>query len=185
MWEKTTTPIEGLYVLMPFHASDMRGGFTKLFEKDIFNSLELPNETNEIFVSTSRPGVLRGIHFQYHNPQAKFVSVLKGRIFDVVVDLRKNSPTFGKWHAEELTEENHHVFCVPRGFAHGFQVLGDEEAVVMYQCCGRYDKESDSGVRWDDPELAVAWPEATERIISARDAAQMTFAQFKEKIGAL
>ena len=185
MWEKTQTRMEGLCVLMPFYAEDNRGSFKKLFEKDIFAQLEIPNETNEILVSSSKPGVLRGMQFQYHKPQTKCVSVLKGAIYDVAIDLRKDSPTFGQWCAVELSDRNHRVFCIPKGFAHGFQVLGTEDAIVMYQCCGKYDKQSDTGIRWDDSEIGVQWPETQTRIISDRDAGQMTFSEFKTTIGGL
>ena len=182
MWEKNETRISGLYVLTPFFSDDNRGNFVKIFERDIFHSLQLPNETNEIFISRSRPGVVRGMHFQYHNPQTKYVSVMKGRIFDVAIDLRLGSETFGQWNAVELTEENHKVYAIPAGFAHGFQVIGDEDAFVLYQCSGKYDKESDTGIRWNDPEIKIAWPSKENCIISARDEHLMLFEEFKKTI---
>ena len=185
MWDKKKTSIPELYVLNPFSSEDYRGNFVKIFEKDIFTSLHLPNETNEVFVSTSKPGVVRGMHFQYHNPQTKYVSVIKGKIFDVAIDLRMESETFGKWHAVELSADNHYVFAIPAGFAHGFQVLGNEEAVVVYQCSGKYDKESDTGIVWNDPEINVRWPDYKKVILSSRDEQLMTFSEFKNAIKGL
>lgn len=182
MWEKRETGLSGLYVIEPFSCGDNRGDFTKIFEMDIFESLGLPNEINEIFVSRSKPKVVRGLHFQYHNPQTKYVSVVKGKVFDVAVDLRRGSETFGRWHAEELSGENHKVFAIPAGFAHGFQVLGEEEAFVLYQNSGKYDKESDTGIIWDDSEIGIQWPMKDSIIVSPRDAQQMSFATFKNAI---
>ena len=181
MWEKTETSIQDLFVFSPFSSEDNRGNFVKIFEKDVFASIGFPNETNEIFISKSKPGVVRGMHFQYHNPQTKYVSVIKGRIYDVAVDLRLESPSFGKWHAEELNEDNHKVFAIPAGFAHGFQVIGEEDALVIYQCVGKYDKETDTGICWNDPDIGVVWPKTNGCIISVRDAQQMSFETFKQK----
>lgn len=185
MWEKNETKISGLYVLTPFFSNDNRGNFVKIFERDIFDFLQLPNETNEIFISRSKPGVVRGMHFQYRNPQTKYVSVMKGKIFDVAIDLRSDSKTFGQWNAEELTEENHKIYAIPAGFAHGFQVIGDEDALVLYQCSGKYDKESDTGICWNDPEINIAWPNKENCIVSTRDKQQMLFEEFKKTIKAL
>lgn len=185
MWEKLETQIENLFVIHPFISEDNRGNFVKVYEKNIFSSLDIPNDISEVFISTSKPNVIRGMHFQYHNPQSKYITVLKGRIFDVAVDLRIGSPTFGKWHAEELSEENHKIYCIPSGFAHGFQVVGNEDATVMYQCCGKYDKESDSGIVWNDPDIKIDWPLKDNCIISERDSKQMTFDTFKKTIKGL
>lgn len=185
MWGKIDTSIEGLYILNPFFSEDNRGNFVKIFEKDVYDSIQLPNETNEIFVTRSKPFVVRGMHFQYRNPQAKFVSVMKGRIFDVAIDLRTNSATFGKWYSVELSEDNHKIFAIPAGFAHGFQVVSDEDALVVYQCIGKYDKESDAGIRWNDKEIGIDWPVKERCIVSERDSEQMTFRIFKETIKGL
>lgn len=185
MWEKIKTPIDKLEVIVPFFSEDNRGNFVKIYEKDIFGGIDVPNNLNENFVSVSKPGVVRGMHFQYHNPQTKFVTVAKGKIFDVAVDLREGSKTFGKWHAVELSEDNHYIFCIPAGFAHGFQVIGDEDAVVIYQCSGKYDKESDSGICWNDEDLKINWPEKENVIVSQRDSQQMSLKEFKETIKGL
>lgn len=185
MWEKEKTPLKDLFVITPFFSQDQRGSFVKTFEKDIFDHLNIPNEINEVFVSVSKPNVIRGMHFQYNNPQTKYVNVLKGKIYDVAIDLRKESKTFGKWHAVELSAENRKIYYIPKGFAHGFQVIGNEDAIVQYQCSGKYDGASDSGILWNDPEIVVKWPEENNIIISDRDNNQMTFAEFKDKIHSL
>lgn len=184
MWEKIGTSIDGLYEIVPFFCNDIRGDFAKLFEKGTYANLGLPNEVTETFVSRSNPGVVRGLHFQYRNPQTKYVSAISGRIYDVAVDLRCGSPTFGQWYGTELNEANHKIFYIPAGFAHGFQVLGEKSAVVLYQCCGQYDKGSDSGIRWDDQNISIKWPNMSKPIVSDRDRALMTFIEFvKEHTG--
>ena len=108
-------------------------------------------------MSVSAKNVIRGIHFQTNNPQAKIVTVLSGRAWDVIVDLRVNSNTFKKWYAIELSNENHRGFYVPKGFGHGFAALEDN-TIMLYQCDGKYDAESDSGVIYNDKELCIEWP---------------------------
>lgn len=184
MWEIITTPIDDLVLLSPFASSDNRGTFVKVFEKDVFASKDLKNTINETFVSTSSPKVVRGMHFQVKEPQIKYVNVIKGRIYDVVIDLRQNSRTFGEWYGIELNDQNKYVFCIPAGFAHGFQVVGNQEASVMYQCSGKYDKETDTGIKWNDSELGIQWP-CAECIVSNRDSQLMTFEKFKNTIGGL
>lgn len=185
MWKKERTPFDDLYVITPFFSDDMRGSFVKTFEMDIFSDLNIPNIINEVFISSSKHNVIRGMHFQYRNPQTKYVSVLKGKIYDVAIDLRKGSKTFGKWHAVELSADNRKIYYIPKGFAHGFQVTSEEDAIVQYQCSGKYDGNSDSGILWNDLEIAVEWPEENNVIISERDNNQMTFAEFKDKIHSL
>lgn len=161
--------LEGAYLISSFHVGDSRGGFTKAFEKDIFQAAEIEFQLNETFASCSAKNVIRGLHFQLHCPQAKLVSVVSGRVWDVIVDIRPKSPTLGKWTAHELSAENHLSFYVPRGFAHGFVSLEDN-TVMLYQCDGRYDKESDTGIRFDDPEIGILWPiDESEAIHSVRD----------------
>ena len=161
--------LKGAYLIGSFYAGDNRGGFTKSFEKELFLNAGIPFTLNETFASSSMKNVVRGLHFQTHNPQAKLVSVVSGRVWDVIVDLRLSSPTFKQWIAQELSAENHLSFYIPRGFAHGFVSLEDN-TVMLYQCDGKYDKDSDTGIRFDDPTIGIVWP-INEKIAihSARD----------------
>ena len=149
--------LKGAYLISNFCAGDSRGGFTKSFEKDVFAEADIEFTLNETFASRSMKNVIRGLHFQTKNPQAKLVSVVAGSVWDVIVDLRPASRTFKKWVARELTAENHLSFYIPRGFAHGFASLEDG-TVMLYQCDGKYDKETDTGIIFNDPELGIAWP---------------------------
>ncbi|WP_422007585.1 dTDP-4-dehydrorhamnose 3,5-epimerase [Roseivirga pacifica] len=153
------TPLKDAYIIEPKVFSDDRGYFFESHnqEKTKNTILESYNwvQENE---SKSTKGVLRGLHFQKGNySQAKLVRVILGKVFDVAVDLRKDSPSFGKWHGVILSEENKHQFLVPRGFAHGFLVLSDV-AVFSYKCDNFYAPEHDSGIRYDDIELNINWP---------------------------
>lgn len=166
------------YVINCFFAGDQRGGFTKCFERDIYQTNGIPFQLSETFISVSAKNVIRGIHFQLHEPQAKIVCVLKGCICDVIVDLRPESPTFKKWQAVELSGENHRALYVPRGFGHGFASLQDG-TTVMYQCEGAYDKASDTGIRFDDPDIGIEWPvEPGTAIHSERDLALMPLSEY-------
>ncbi|MDE7299747.1 MAG: dTDP-4-dehydrorhamnose 3,5-epimerase, partial [Lachnospiraceae bacterium] len=120
--------------------------------------------------SKSRKGVLRGLHFQIEHPQGKLVRAIRGRVFDVAVDLRRGSATYGKWHGVELSEENKKQFYVPEGFAHGFLVLSDE-AEFCYKCTDFYHPGDEGGIAWNDPEIGIEWPleEGMEIILSERD----------------
>ena len=120
--------------------------------------------------SKSTKGVIRGLHFQYNNPQGKLVRVIKGEVFDVAVDLRKNSSTYGKWEGVKLSEENKKQFYVPEGFAHGFLVLSDE-AEFTYKCTDFYDSEDEGGILWNDPDIGIVWPvdNINEVVLSEKD----------------
>ena len=169
--------LKGAYLISNFYVGDNRGGFTKSFEKDIFKEAGIEFNLNETFSSRSMKNVIRGLHFQTHNPQAKLISVVAGRVWDVIVDLRKDSPTFKKWVANELSADNHLSFYVPRGFAHGFASLEDN-TVMLYQCDGKYDAETDTGIIFNDPEIGIDWPvDESVAIHSARD---MELQSFKE-----
>lgn len=166
------------YVIDCFFSGDRRGNFTKCFERDIYQANGIPFQINETFVSVSAKNVIRGMHFQLHEPQAKIVCALKGCICDVIVDLRPESPTFKKWQAVELSEENHRALYVPRGFGHGFASL-EEGTMVMYQCEGAYDKASDTGIRFDDPDIGIEWPiDPQTAIHSERDLALMSLSEY-------
>lgn len=149
--------LKGAYLIKNFYSGDKRGFFTKCFEQNIFKNNGIDFELTETFVSKSEKNVIRGLHFQKNNPQAKLVSVVAGRAWDVIVDLRVDSPTFKQWRAQELSADNHLSFYVPRGFAHGFASL-ENETVMLYQCDGRYDKETDTGILFNDPIIGIEWP---------------------------
>ena len=153
----TKSPIEGLVVIEPTVHGDSRGYFV-----ETYNYKDMADEgLDMIFVqdnqSLSRKGVLRGLHFQKKHSQGKIVRVIRGEVFDVAVDLREGSPTFGKWHGEILTEDNKHQFLIPRGFAHGFLVLSDE-AEFCYLCDDFYHPNDEGGLAWNDPEIGIVWP---------------------------
>lgn len=164
------TGIEGLYVIEPTVFGDNRGYFMETYHAKEFQAAGL----NMVFVqdnqSKSKQGVLRGLHFQYNYPQGKLVRVTKGEVFDVAVDLRKNSKTFGKWYGVTLSEENKKQFYIPEGFAHGFLVLTDE-AEFVYKCTDYYHPEDEGGILWNDPEIGIDWPldKVEEIILSKKD----------------
>ena len=173
--------LKGAYLISNFYAGDNRGGFTKSFEKDIYREAGIDFQLNETFASRSMKNVIRGLHFQTHNPQAKLVSVVAGRVWDVIVDLRPESPTYKKWVAQELSTENHLSFYVPRGFAHGFASLEDN-TVMLYQCDGKYDAETDTGIIFNDPEIWIEWPlDENVAIHSERDMRLGSFREYLKK----
>ena len=168
-FEKTS--IEGLMVIEPFCAPDERGYFSKYFEADIFKEHGIRMNVHECCESRSTAGVIRGLHFQRRHWQDKLVRCLSGELFDVAVDLRKGSPTFGKWEGFFLSPENQKLVYIPVGFAHGFLAL-KPNTIISYLCGDRYDPESDGGIRWNDPDLGVDWPMetvGTELIVSEKD----------------
>ncbi len=156
--EKDIGGLEGLCLITPTLHGDERGCFM-----ETYNQADMARAgIHALFVqdnqSRSRKGVLRGLHFQKTHPQAKLVRVLRGQVFDVAVDIRPGSATFGRWHGEVLSEENHRQVFIPRGFAHGFLVLSDM-AEFCYKCDDFYHPEDEGGIAWDDPTVAVCWPE--------------------------
>ena len=156
--EKNVGGIEGLCVIEPTVHGDNRGYFMETYN---FNDMK-EQGLDMVFVqdnqSMSVKGVLRGLHFQKQYPQGKLVRVIKGRVFDVAVDLRANSDSYGKWYGVELTEENKKQFYIPRGFAHGFLVLS-EEAEFCYKCTDFYHPNDEGGLAWNDPKIGIEWPE--------------------------
>lgn len=170
--------LKGAYIINCFYVGDNRGGFTKCFEKDIFGTEGIIFNVSEVFMSKSMKNVIRGLHFQTRNPQAKLVSVVSGKVWDVIVDLRPDSNTFMQWTSYVLSSDNHLSIFVPRGFAHGFACLEDE-TIMMYQCDGKYDKESDSGIIYNDPEIGIDWPITKEEaIFSPRDLQLNRFSEY-------
>lgn len=159
------TKIDGLYIIEPAVFGDHRGYFMESYNKSEFQKAGLTMEFVQDNESKSRKGVLRGMHFQTKFTQGKLVRATQGEVYDVAVDLRKGSPTFGQWEGVLLSEENKRQFYVPEGFAHGFLVLS-EEAVFNYKCTDYYAPQYDSGLLWNDPEVGIQWPlEGIEEIL--------------------
>jgi dTDP-4-dehydrorhamnose 3,5-epimerase len=151
------TPLPGLLVIEPKVFGDDRGFFLETYEKRRYREAGIPEEFVQDNLSFSRQGVLRGLHFQNPDSQGKLVYVLQGEVFDVAVDIRVGSPTFGRWHGVTLSGENKKQLWVPVGFAHGFCVTGDT-ALFAYKCTDYYAPQSEVTIRWDDPAIAIDWP---------------------------
>lgn len=161
----TKTKIEGVYIIENKVFGDNRGYFMETYNKKQFEEAGLNMEFVQDNQSKSVKGVLRGLHFQRKHSQGKLVRVTEGEVFDVAVDLRKGSKTFGQWEGVRLSAENKKQFYIPEGFAHGFLVLSDE-AVFTYKCTDFYAPEYDCGVMWNDPDIGIEWPlEGIENII--------------------
>lgn len=152
----TRLDIEGLCVIEPTVYGDARGYFVETYNQRDFQAAGLHMTFVQDNESMSKKGVLRGLHFQKAYPQGKLVRVIKGCVFDVAVDLRKGSPSFGKWHGVELSEENCKQFYIPEGFAHGFLVLSDE-AKFCYKATDFYHPNDEGGIAWNDPDIGIAW----------------------------
>ncbi|RDY23275.1 dTDP-4-dehydrorhamnose 3,5-epimerase [Romboutsia maritimum] len=167
------TKIEDLYIIEPKVFGDERGYFMETYNKNDFFEAGLRMEFVQDNESKSKKGVLRGMHFQTKHTQGKLVRVTEGEVYDVAVDLRKGSPTFGKWEGVLLTSANKRQFYVPEGFAHGFLVVSDE-AVFNYKCTDFYAPEYDSGLLWDDEDVNIKWPleNIEEIILSEKDKKQ-------------
>ena len=161
------TAMPGCVVIEPAVHGDARGFFYESFNAARFAEAGLDLTFVQTNVSRSAQGVLRGLHYQWPNPQGKLVSVLEGEVYDVAVDIRVGSPTFGRWAAAILSADNKRHFWVPEGFAHGFAVLS-ENATFAYQCTALYDSTADAGIRWNDAALAIDWPIA-EPVLSEKD----------------
>ena len=156
-FKKTETSIDGVYVIEPTVFGDNRGYFMETWSKDEFEEIGLHYDFVQDNQSKSSKGVLRGLHFQKENTQAMLVRVVKGEVFDVAVDLRPGSKTYGKWEGVVLTEENKKMFMIPKGFAHGFLVLSDE-AEFTYKCDDVYNPTAEGGLAWNDKDVAIDWP---------------------------
>jgi dTDP-4-dehydrorhamnose 3,5-epimerase len=161
------TRLPGCVAIEPDVFGDARGFFYESYNADKFKAAGLDLRFVQSNVSRSARGVLRGLHYQWPNPQGKLVSVVEGEVFDVAVDIRRGSPTFGQWAGVMLTAENHRHFWVPEGFAHGFVVLS-EFATFAYQCTALYDAKADAGVRWNDAAIAIDWP-VSAPLLSGKD----------------
>jgi len=165
--DRLETGLDGLTLIEPRVFGDERGFFVETFSRDAWRELGVDAEFVQHNHSRSSGGTLRGLHFQTSPGQAKLLRCPRGSIFDVAVDLRKGSPTYGKWEGYVLDDEKHRQLYVPVGFAHGFCVLS-EVADVTYLVSSLYDPDTEAGIRWDDPEVGVEWPVA-EPLLSARD----------------
>ena len=187
-FEFKETEIEGLYEITPFNADDIRGCFTKDYSKEVFEANGIEYNLEEIFYTTSHKGVIRALHFQRVKPQPKLVRCICGSVYDVVVDLRKDSPTFKKWLGFELTGEKHNEVLVPAGCAHGYLVL-EENSVVSYKCAEKFYGEYDGGILWNDADIGIDW--GLDRvggidniIIAEKDLKLQSFKEFMDKYGA-
>ncbi len=162
------TKIKDVYIIEPKVFGDNRGYFMETYRKEDFDKAGLKYNFVQDNQSKSKKGVLRGLHYQKTFPQAKLVRVISGEVFDVAVDLRKNSPTYGEWVGEILSSENKKMLMIPRGFAHGFMVLS-ETAEFIYKCDEVYHPEDEGGIMWNDPDVGVKWPSDIEPLLSEKD----------------
>ena len=185
-FEFEKTEIEGLIKVTPFNADDIRGCFTKDYSKEVFEANGIEHNLEEVFYTTSYKGVIRALHFQREKQQPKLVRCIYGHVYDVVVDLRKDSRTFKKWLGFDLYGEEHNEILVPKGCAHGYLVL--EDSIVSYKCGEKFYGEFDDGIMWNDKDIGVDWPlekvGGIENVILAdKDKNLQTFAEFIECYG--
>lgn len=181
------TKIPGLVEVVPFNADDVRGRFTKDYSKEIFEANGIYHNLAEVFYTTSHKGVIRALHFQREKQQPKLVRCIYGHVWDVVVDLRKDSPAFKEWLSFDLTGENHKEILVPAGCAHGYLVL-EEHSIVSYKCAEKFYGEFDDGIRWNDSDIGVKWPlelvgGQAQIILAEKDLKLQIFAEFMEMYG--
>ena len=167
--DKDLDGIEGLCLITPALHDDERGYFMETYSQRDLKEAGLDIAFVQDNQSMSTKGVLRGLHFQRKHPQTKLVRVLQGEVYDVAVDLREGSKTYGKWHGEILSEENRKQFLIPKGFAHGFLVLSDV-AVFLYKCDEFYYSDDRGGIAWNDPEIGIRWPGVTGEYIGSANA---------------
>ena len=172
------TEIDGVYIIESTAYGDNRGYFMETYNEADVKAAGLDYTFVQDNQSSSRRGVLRGLHFQKMHPQAKLVRVLNGEVYDVAVDLRRDSKTYGKWVGVLLSEENKRQFMVPRGFAHGFVVVS-ETAEFAYKCDEFYHPEDEGGIMWNDPGVGVEWPNVGEIILSEKDKHHPTLSESK------
>lgn len=172
--------ISGLLLIELEVRGDSRGFFIERFQREKFRAAGLTDQFVQDNHSRSAPGVLRGLHYQNKPPQGKLVGVVRGRIWDVAVDIRPSSPSFGRHLGIELSDMNGRLLWIPPGFAHGFCVLGEEPADVFYKVDNLYNPAGEGGIAWNDPDFAVPWP-LQNPTISARDQKQQSFDEYKAK----
>lgn len=185
-WNFEETNIKGCYSITPFNAEDVRGCFTKDYSKEVFEANGIKHELAEVFYTTSYKGVIRAIHFQREKQQAKLVRCIHGHVYDVIVDLRKDSPTFKQYVGIDLIGENHNEVLVPEGCGHGYLVM--EDSIVSYKCGEKFYGEYDDGIMWNDPDINVQWPiekiGGMEKVILAeKDKNLQSFRKFMDTYG--
>jgi dTDP-4-dehydrorhamnose 3,5-epimerase len=168
------TTLPGVVLLELDVFGDHRGRFIETFRRDRYREFGIDLEFVQDNFSSSTKGILRGLHYQLHQPQGKLVHVTRGEVFDVAVDIRRGSPTFGRWFGTTLSAENHRQMWVPPGFAHAFLVTSDQ-ADFVYKVTANYAPADERGIAWNDPQLAIAWPIAGEPTLSKKDAAAPLF----------
>ena len=188
LFEFKKTEIEALIEVTPFNADDVRGCFTKDYSKEVFEKNGINYDLKEVFYTTSHKGVIRALHFQREIQQPKLVRCIYGHVYDVVVDLRKDSPTFKKWLGFDLIGDRHNEILVPAGCAHGYLVL--EKSIVSYKCAEKFYGEYDDGIMWNDPDINVQWPlekigGEQNLILADKDKNLQSFAEFIEKYKSL
>ena len=176
----SATPLEGLLVIETKLWRDARGAFVETYHQDRYRAAGITATFVQDNFSWSQSNVLRGLHYQLRHPQGKLVMVVQGRVFDVAVDIRKGSPTFGQWHGVELSAENGRQLYIPPGYAHGFFVLG-ERAGFMYRCTDYYHPSDERGIRWNDPQLAIAWPSG-HPLVSQKDQDYKLLAEMQREL---
>ncbi len=185
-FEFEKTMIDGVFQITPFCAYDVRGYLIKDYAKEVFEQHGIIYDLKEVFYTNSQKGVVRALHFQREYGQPKLVRCVWGRIFDVVVDLRRESGTYRQWMGWELSEENKAELLIPAGCAHGYLVL--EDSVVSYKCAEKFYGEYDDGILWNDPELAIDWPlerVGNKVILAEKDRQLQTVREFEERYGGL
>ena len=170
--------IPGLQVIELKRFDDFRGFFVERFNFEQFKNAGLPVHFMQDNLSHSDPGVLRGLHYQFDLPQGKLVSVIRGKIWDVAVDLRSDSPTYGQWASIELSDDEQTLFWIPPGFAHGFCNIGSETTDVYYKTTAVYNSYGEEGIIWSDPDLCIPWP-INKPIVSIRDEELPSFSKYK------
>lgn len=183
------TKFEGAYLVKPFVSTDDRGNFVKDYSKEVFEANGINHNLEEIFYAANVPGVVRGLHFQRIRQQVKLVRCVTGKIYDVIVDLRPDSPTFLQWQGFYLTEDNFDQIYVPENFAHGYLAL--EPSIVVYKCNQGFYPEGDDGIQFDDADFGIEWPideikaegfdSLSKLIRSDKDKGLQTFKEYKEK----
>lgn len=177
--------LKGAYLITPFYATDERGGLIKDYNVDVFKSHGINHDLKEVFYTISKRGVIRATHFQLVKQQAKLVRCVSGHVYDVIVDLRPNSPTYGQWRGFHLTGENTKSLLIPESFGHGYLVI--EDSVVSYKCAEVFYGEGDSGISYNDPDIGIEWPMELiggieKLIISDKDLNLMSFKEYSEKM---
>lgn len=187
-YEICGTDFEGVYKVKPFVNEDARGAFIKDYSEELLKANGIDHILKEVFYTYSHPGVVRAIHFQRVKEQAKLVRCVKGSIFDIIVDLRPKSKTFGKWQGFYLNDKNAEQILVPKHFGHGYLVL--EESIVSYKCDEKFYGEYDDGIRWDDKDIGVEWPldkigGKDHVILSQKDLELQSFADYSIKLGVI